>query len=186
MRASTVRVIAWPAVEPVSLADAKAQLGMMADHNDFDAFLVDKLAAARELAEARLGQSLALKQYRATYTDPNVTDLVLPNPPLVVDEDHEISVTVDGVALDAEEYTVNADFRPAVLELDETPSGDVVVEYWAGPTPGEPFSRMLKSAILLYVTHQFENRGVLAANGSAELPQAFETLLAAASHNGGY
>ena len=45
---------------------------------------------------------------------------------------------------------------------------------------------MLKSAILAYVTHSFENRGVLATDSAAELPQAFETLLAASSWNGGY
>jgi hypothetical protein len=45
---------------------------------------------------------------------------------------------------------------------------------------------MLKSAILAYVDHQFNNRGVLASDSATELPQAFDTLLAASSWNGGW
>jgi hypothetical protein len=38
----------------------------------------------------------------------------------------------------------------------------------------------------MYVEHMFSNRGVLAENSAAELPQGFETLLASLSHNGGW
>jgi hypothetical protein len=44
----------------------------------------------------------------------------------------------------------------------------------------------IRSALLAYVNHQFENRGVLNTEGGGELPQAFETLLAASSWNGGW
>jgi hypothetical protein len=45
---------------------------------------------------------------------------------------------------------------------------------------------MIRSAILAFVNHQFENRGVLNTEGGGELPHAFEALLAASSWNGGW
>jgi hypothetical protein len=52
--------------------------------------------------------------------------------------------------------------------------------------PGTEIEPTLKSALLMYVAHAFENRGILADGSSAELPQGFETLLAASSWNGGW
>jgi hypothetical protein len=62
----------------------------------------------------------------------------------------------------------------------------VVVTYWAGVEPGDAIDPLLRSAMLAYVDHQFNNRGVLASESSTELPQAFETLLAASSWSGGW
>jgi hypothetical protein len=62
----------------------------------------------------------------------------------------------------------------------------VVVTYWAGVEPGDTVDPLLRSAILAYVDHQFNNRGVIATDGATELPQAFDTLLAASSWNGGW
>lgn len=173
-------------VEPVTLDEAKAQLGMMPEQVDFDALLAGQIATAREFLEARLGRSLVLKKYRAKWKKPAGRRFVLPRPPLVVDETHALAVTVDGDELAGSEYEAEADAMPAYVELDASPAGEVVIEYWAGPTEAQPVSRRLKSAILLYVVHLFENRGVLAANSSVELPQAFEALLASESHSGGW
>ena len=173
-------------VEPVSLLEVKAQLGLMPEQTDFDALLAGQVATAREFLESRLGRSLVLKKYRAKWKRPSGPKFVLPRPPLVVDEDHELLVTVDGDELAGTEYEVEVDAMPAYIQLDAAPSGEVVIEYWAGPTAAQPVSRKLKSAILLYVVHLFENRGVLAANSSVELPQAFEALLASESHTGGW
>jgi hypothetical protein len=81
---------------------------------------------------------------------------------------------------------LEADAEPAYVDLSAHPEGEVVVEFWAGPAPGSPVSKRVKSAVLMYVEHQFTNRGVLATDSSAELPQGFETLLASLSHSGGW
>jgi uncharacterized phiE125 gp8 family phage protein len=173
-------------VEPVSLAQAKAQLGMMPEQTDFDALLAGQIATAREFLEARLGRSLVLKKYRAKWKNPAGRKFALPRPPLVVDETHAMVVSVDGDELAGSEYEAEADAMPAYVEFDAAPQGELVVEWWAGPTAGRPVSQKLRSAILLYVVHLFENRGILAAGSSVELPQAFEALLASESHTGGW
>ena len=181
----TVRVLQWPVVEPVSLTDAKLQCGMLADVTEFDRFLLDKISAARRLVERRLSVTLVATQYRATWqTGGDVLDL--PAPPVLISGTYPITVTVDGTALASTDYEVDQDAFPATLTLDTATTSKVVVTYWAGVAPGGVIEPMVRSAILAYVNHQFENRGVLNTEGGGELPQAFETLLAASSWNGGW
>lgn len=181
----TIRVLQWPLVEPVSLTEAKAQCGLLEDVTEFDRFLLDKVAAARRLVESRLDATLVATQRRATWRDGGKV-LHLPAPPVLISGTYQIAVTVDGVALDASAYEVDEDAFPATVTLDDATKEKVVVTYWAGVAPGTPIEPMIRSAILAYVNHQFENRGVLNTEGGGELPQAFETLLAASSWNGGW
>ena len=181
----TIRVLQWPVVEPVSLTEAKAQCGMLADVTEYDRFLLDKLAAARRLVESRLSVTLVATQRRATWRDGGKV-LHLPAPPVLISGTYPITVTVDGVALASADYEVDEDAFPATITLDTATDEKVVVTYWAGVAPGGMIEPMVRSAILAYVNHQFENRGVLNTEGGGELPQAFETLLAASSWNGGW
>lgn len=183
-RPDTFRVLEWPVIEPVSLAEAKAQLGMMADQTEHDQFIVDKIAAARRLVETRLGITLVATKYRATWKETYEKVVHLPAPPLLQASGYDIDVTIDGDS--TEEFTVDTDAIPGQIEFGAGGTGDLVVEYWGGVVPGTRIDPMIRSAILLYVTHLFENRGVLAADSTVELPQAFETLLAASSWNGGW
>lgn len=181
----TIRVLQWPVVEPVTLTEAKAQVGMMPDQVEFDRFLLDKIAAARRLVEKRLAVTLVATQYRATWKAGGSV-LHLPAPPVLISATYPIAVTVDGVALSAGDYEVDQDAFPATLTLDTSTAGKVVVTYWGGVAPGGMIEPTVRSAILAYVNHQFENRGVMNTEGGGELPQAFETLLAASSWNGGW
>lgn len=181
---TSLRVLEWPVLEPVSLGDVKAQLSMMADHTEHDRFLMDKVATARRLIEKRLGITMVATKYRATWKGGYPAIVQLPAPPLLVASGYDLDVTIDGEA--TEDYTTDTDSTPGEIEFDTPGTGDLVVEYWGGVVPGEIVDPLLKSAILLYVMHQFDNRGVLAADSAVELPQAFETLLAASSWDGGY
>lgn len=186
MRPDTLKVTVHPTDEPVTLEEAKAQLAIVQEVDDWDEFLEEKIAAARELVEVRLGQALAVKKYRAKWKALDGKRLTLPNPPLLMDAEHPLTITVDGQELDEADYEIEEDAEPAYIDLEEHPTEEVVVEYWAGPAGSSGTPRRLKSAILMYVEHQFTNRGVLAADSSVELPQAFETLLASLSHSGGW
>lgn len=181
----TIRVLQWPVVEPVSLTEAKLQVGLLADATEYDRFLLDKLAAARRLVESRLSVTLVATQYRATW-QAGGSVLDLPAPPVLISATYPLTVTVDGVAVSANDYEVDEDSFPATLTLDTATTAKTVVTYWGGIAPGSPIEPMIRSAILAYVNHQFENRGVLNTEGGGELPQAFETLLAASSWNGGW
>jgi len=185
MKPDTIRVVEWPVVEPVTLSEAKAQVGLMPDQTEHDRFLHDKIAAARRLIEKRLGITLVATQYRATWKA-GAAVLHLPYPPVLIDAGHALAVTVDGDAVSSGDYEVDEDSFPATVDLDQAQTGKVVATYWAGLAPGASVCPMLKSALLAYVNHAFEHRGVMDATGGAELPQAFETLLAASSWNGGW
>lgn len=171
-----------PVVEPVSLAEVRAQLRMTPDQTDEDAFLLGAIATARRLIERRLGISLVATRYRATWPA-GVVVLELPNPPLLLDDDHGITVTVDGQAAD---FNVDADLRPAELELETPADGTVVVTYWAGVAPGTGIAPQLRSALLMYVGHLYSNREASSTEPPAAVPMAFETLLASESVNGGW
>ena len=185
MRPDTITLLEGPVVEPVSLREARQQVGLMDDQTEFDVLLLRAIATGRRLIEKRLGMSLVATHYRASWkTAPAVLDL--PNPPLLLDEDYPLEVTVDGDEVDAEDYEVDSYARPATVNFDSQPTGKVVAIYWAGVAPGVEIEPTIKSALLMYVTHAFENRAILADGPTAELPQGFETLLAASSWNGGY
>jgi len=181
----TVRVLQWPLVEPVSLTEAKAQVSISQDQTEHDRFLLDKVAAARRLVESRISVTLVSTQYRATWRTGGKV-LYLPAPPVLISATYPITITVDGTALSESDYEVDQDAFPAIVTLDNETTDKIVVTYWAGVAPGSTIEPMVRSAILAYVNHQFENRGVLNTEGGGELPQAFETLLAASSWNGGW
>jgi uncharacterized phiE125 gp8 family phage protein len=185
MRPTTFRMIQAPAEEPVTLTEAKAQVGLLAAQTDFDSLLAGAIAAGRRVIERRLGISLVATQYRAKWPAGSVV-LYLPAPPLLVDQSHPISVTVGGVALAASDYELEADAMPAELELDTRAADQVVVEYWGGVADAQDVEPNLKAALLMYVEHQFNHRGVMTDSGFQELPQGFEMLLAASSYSGGY
>jgi uncharacterized phiE125 gp8 family phage protein len=183
MRPKTIRLIESPVVEPVSLAEVKEQIGLSADQLDFDRMLIGATATARRLIERRLGVSLVATRYRAKYPAGAVV-LELPNPPVLVDADHPLEITIDGEALGVNDYELEED--ASEIELDSPAAEDVVVTYWAGVAPGQKIAPQLRSCILLYVAHVFKNREAVATDGAqpAEIPLAFETLLASESVTG--
>jgi uncharacterized phiE125 gp8 family phage protein len=185
-RPDTLKVLTPPESEPVTLEEAKAQIGLMPDQDEHDTLLAGQIATARRLIEARLGIAILATEYRATWkTAPAV--LRLPAPPLLTGSAYGLVVTADDVELDeGDDYEVEPDAVPATIELSKGTGKRVVVTYWAGVEPGDQIDPLLRSAILAYVEHQFNNRGVIATDGSTELPQAFDTLLAASSWNGGW
>jgi uncharacterized phiE125 gp8 family phage protein len=184
-RPDTLKVISHPEVEPVTLADARAQIGLFDDQVDHDRFLMSAISTARRLVESRLGIALVATRFRATWREaPEL--LRLPVQPLLLASGFDLEVEAGDEELDEEDYELDSDAVPASIDLKRGIGKKVVVTYWAGVAPGEPIDPMLRSALLAYVDHQFNNRGVLASESSTELPQAFETLLAASSWNGAW
>lgn len=185
MRPKTLRIIQAADSEPVSLEEAKTQVGLLDEQTDFDSFLAGAISAGRRLIEQRLGITLAPTNYRAKW-DAGVVVLTLPAPPLLTGSAYDLTVTVGGVALSESEYEVEEDAMPAEVTLDARAADQVVVEYWAGASDPTDIEPNLRAALLMYVEHQFSHRGVLTESGFQELPHGFDMLLAASSHSGGY
>jgi hypothetical protein len=180
-----VEVLIHPVVEPVSLADAKSQIGLLSEQDEHNFFIAQKVSTARRYIEKRLGITMVATKLRGVWRQcPRV--VALPAPPLLVDGDHPVSVTVDGQPVQPADYTVDADVRPGEIALEVAASGKLVVEWWAGKLPGFILCPMLHSAILMYVDHAFRNRGVLADDQTIVLPMGFDDLLAASSWSGRY
>lgn len=184
-RPATLRVIERPADEPVTLAEVKTQVGLMEDQEDFDAMLEAAIATARRVIEQRLGITLLATQYRATWPAGSKV-LHLPGSPLLEGSAYPVTVTVGDDELDEAAYEVEADAMPATITLEATAGEKVTVTYWGGHEAAEDLEPQLRSAVLMYVDHLFENRGVLAEGGNVELPAGFEMLLASCSYSGGY
>lgn len=180
-----VDVVTPPVVEPVSLADAKRQIGLSDDQDEHNAFIVQKISTARRLIEKRLRITMVATKFRAVWRSCPVV-IQLPAPPLLVDNDHPVTVTVDGDTIPGTDYTVDADLRPGEITLGRSMFGKLIVEWWAGRPAGFVLCPLLHSAILMYVETQFRNRGVLVDDQREVLPIGFDDLLAASSWSGRY
>lgn len=198
MRLRSLVVVTPPTVEPVSLREAKAQLGLVADQQDDDELIVSQIATARRLCEQRLGVALAVQQLRArwepsadgwriTADGRGVASLILPRTPALSGGSYTVAVDVDGVAIPGSGYTFDTDAgeirftsRPIVPD-----AGTLTVTYWAGPVGR--VAPQIRSAILLTVGHLFLHReAVVTGTIVAELPLAVDALLASESVTGRY
>jgi hypothetical protein len=208
----SLRQLSEPEVEPVSLAAAKGQVGLLPEQSDDDALLLRLISTGRRLVEQRLGVTLATRQFRATfdhdlyrhghghdhchhdhayYQGYGRLGLRIPSPPLLVDGTHPLVVTVGGVTISSTTYTVDSDSTPAVIRFSIWPTFDddtpLVVTYWAGPALAGRIEPAAESVILLYVAHGFKNReGVIVGTIASPLPVGIETLLASISITGAY
>jgi uncharacterized phiE125 gp8 family phage protein len=194
--------VAAPALEPVSLDEAKAQLRILKDFTDDDLFVQGLVATGRRVVERRLGITLMATQFRATFADP--LDLLtnrhesnwwgwsdtleLPYGPLLVDASHPVSITAGGVALASSAYTVDADSRPGRIRLASPGNNSqMIVLYWAGYSSADLVPPTIKSAILLLVGHYWLHReSVVTGTISQELDQGLNMLLAAEAITGLY
>lgn len=208
----SLKQLSEPEVEPVSLAAAKGQVGLLPEQSDDDALLLLLISTGRRLVEQRLGVTLATRQFRATF-EPHIRGyghghdhhhqdhtyylghgqlgLRIPAPPLLVDGTHPLTITVAGVSINANTYTIDADSTPAVIRFNTWPTFDedspLVVTFWAGPVLAGRIEPAAETVILLYLAHGFRNReGVVVGTIGSPLPMAIETLLASISVTGAY
>jgi len=162
-----------PDVEPVTLADAKANLRL--DHDGEDALIGSLIRAAREEIEASCGLALIDQSWRLTLDrlPPSGRVLLRRHPVREVQ-----SVTVfgsDGEAslVDPAFFSLDAHARPARLHFHTTPTPGAVlngveIDFVAGfGEAGTDVPDLIKRAILLLVAHWYEFR---AAFGAAEQP----------------
>lgn len=197
MRLRSLVVATQPVVEPVSLAAAKAHLGLVVEQEEDHGQILAMIAAARRLIERRLGVALAPQQLRARFDMADgqgwsrgpagigPATLRLPVAPVLAGQAYPVAVDVDGVAVSGSAYTVDAD-GGALRFSSPPPVSDLAtltVTYWAGQ---EQIAPQLRSALLLYVGHLYAHREAASTEAVAEVPMAFEALLASESVSGSW
>lgn len=183
-----------PAVEPVTLAEAKAHLRV--DDSGSDSEITAMIQAAREWVEAYLDRTLVNTQWVMRldkFPDDGTQDVPLPRPPMAT------SGTATAVALTfTYETGTTATYSTASYRVDRnaTPGSiktlygqtwpphlwddnAISVTWWAGyGATGASVPAAIRHAILMLVGHWYENRStVLVGSTSKPLELAVESLL---------
>jgi uncharacterized phiE125 gp8 family phage protein len=186
-----------PAVEPVTLAEAKVQCRV--DGTDEDAYISSLITAAREYVENVLDLSLITQVWEARYDCFPLWEIILPRPPMqaatvtVVYRDEagaNNTITSAANAFQVDAYATPGRIYPLYEGVWPAVRGDensVTVRWTAGyGASGASVPATVKSLIMLLVAHWYEMRQPVVAGYSQVLPvpQTFETLLAASGWGG--
>jgi uncharacterized phiE125 gp8 family phage protein len=170
-----------PAVEPVTLAEAKAHLRV--DTADDDTYIAAIIKAAREWCEEYLDRSLVHTQWTMRM-DSFPHEFVLPRPPMATSG----TVTATTITYTLETQAVET-LDPATYRVDrhDTPGrirvvyagtwpahlfdeNSVTVTWWGGyGADGTSVPAAIKHAMLFLIAHFYENR--MPVVGTGAVPQ---------------
>lgn len=158
----TLTILAPPAEEPVSLAEAKAFLRVT--HDAEDALIGRLVTAARQRIEAELGLALVETGFTETLDAWALTRTgaarLSRGPLLSVEE-----IRVDGEVLDEDRYAARLATRPGLVAPDgaglpnpQSVHGGVEIDFTAGFGAAEDVPAPLCQAILVLAAHAYEHR----------------------------
>jgi len=183
-----------PAVEPVTLAEAKAHLRV--DTSDDDAYVQNLVTSAREWCEQYLDRTLVHTQWVMRFDkfpDSGIEPVELPRPPMVMSGTATaVTVTFTQEAgptstYSTAEYRVDRNATPgAILPIygsTWTPhrqdDNAISVTWWAGyGASGSSVPAAIRHAILMLVGHWYEFRtSVLTGSISKEVEFGVKSLL---------
>lgn len=176
-----------PALEPVTLADAKHFLRI--EHDDDDDVIAALIAAARVHVEAKTRRTLINQTWRLT-RDVWPAAGVLPILPVPLRAVTAIGVyrddgmlqmlDIDMVQLDRGAAPAMLMFERGALPAPGRISGSIEIDIEVGyGDAAEDVPAPLRQAIRLLVAHWYENRRLIAASGEvASMPVSVSSLIA--------
>jgi len=174
-----IKVITAPTAEPITLAEAKANLRVVFDDEDAD--ITRMIRAARQMAEERLNRAL-MPQVLAFGADGFCGALRVPRPPLrqldsvkYIDSDGT-EQTLAGAA-----YLVDGFSEPPMISAAyNTPwpttraqPGAVVVQYQAGYADAASVPEPIRQWMLLAIGAFYEHRSMVNEGQTYALPDEF-------------
>jgi len=180
-------LLAGPAEEPVSLAEARAFLRL--DDTAEDGLVTTLIAAARLHVESLTGRALVNQSWRLVLDAwPDLPVLTLPVSPLV----SLVAVTAfdadgDEHAVPLGQFQLELGVTPARLLLPASIAGmpamrerlGLEIDYVAGYGTAADVPADLKRALLALVAHWFEHRDALVVAGSGVvIPAGFDRMVA--------
>lgn len=180
-------LLAGPAEEPVTLAEAKAWLKV--DGADEDALIATLITAARLHLESVTGRALVTQSWRLVLDCWPAGGVVrLPIAPMqtltairAFDEDG------DEHAIALAQFLAESGVMPARLILPATVDGmpalrqrlGIEIDYVAGFGAADAVPQELKQALLVLVAHWFEHRDAVVIAGSGTvIPIGFDRMIA--------
>ncbi len=178
---------AAPAVEPITLADAKAQLRI--DGTAEDAFIASLIVTSRLQIEAALGLALVTQEWMWSLDAwPDRREIALPLRPVQSVQSIEVK-RVAGLTetLAPSLYHLDGHANPARLVVTAPPlpvpgvvAEGIAIRFTAGfgATPGDT-PAPIRQALMMLVAHWFENREPASSGANAvSIPQTVSNLLA--------
>ncbi len=184
-----------PAVEPVTLAEAKVQCRV--DTSDDDAYISTLVSTAREYVEDVLDVSMISTVWEARYDTFPLWEIILPRPPMqnqtvtIVYRDEggtNQTLTSATGAFQIDFYVTPGRAFPVYGGVWPAVRGDensVTVSWTAGyGASGAAVPGVLKHLILLLVAHWYEARQPVVQGMQMPIPATFETLLAVSGWGG--
>jgi uncharacterized phiE125 gp8 family phage protein len=176
-----------PAVEPVTLLEAKAHLRVDEDFLDDDLYIQSLISAARHHIETVSDRTLIRSQWQMKFDLFPSRDIPLPRPPVAAGPITVSYVPINGGSpVSVQGFLEDRDSTPAVIRPqwnDFWPNArgaenDVTVTFWAGygdsphaiPTPA-------RHCALMLVGHWYANRESVIQGSMNPVPHAVEILL---------
>lgn len=182
-----------PALEPVTLTEAKAHLRV--DTTDDDVYIATLITAAREWVEQYLDRTLVHTQWAMRFDkfpDSGIEPVELPRPPMVV-SGTATAVTVTFTqeqgstsTYSTAEYRVDRHATPGTIlpiyGSTWTPhrqdDNSIAVTWWAGyGANGASVPAAIRHAMLMLIGTWFERRAAADSMGGAEVPFGVRALL---------
>ena len=198
MRYRSLTTETAPAVEPVSVSEAKAHLRV--DISDDDAYIGALITAARRYCEEYLDRALVSQQLTVRM-DTFPYEFELPRPPMAtsgtltattvtyaLDPGSSGTATPTTTTLSASSYRVDRDSTPGRIRTvygGSWPShlsdpNSVTVTWWAGyGAAGSDVPQSIRHAMLMLIGHLYENRQAAVATGAVpqDVPFGVKALL---------
>ena len=198
MRYRSLTTETAPAVEPVSVSEAKQHLRV--DIDDDDTYIGSLITAARKYAEEYLDRALVSQQLTMRL-DTFPYEFELPRPPMAtsgtltataityaLDPGSASTATPTTTTLSSTSYRVDRDDTPGKIRTvyngtwpsHLTDPNAVTVSWWAGyGSAGSDVPQAIRHAILMHVAHLYESRQAAVATGAVpqNVPFGVKALL---------
>lgn len=179
----SMTMTAAPAAEPVTLAEAKAQLRVDGDHDD--SFISSLIITSRLQIEAALGLALVTQSWRLILDAwPLGPAIEMPMRPVQsVSAVSALTLGEPEVTLAPTMYILDGNASPARIILTAAPSTldlaarGLAIDFTAGFGDAAAVPQNIKQALLLLVTHWYEKREPRDDGSITAIPEAVSTLL---------
>lgn len=177
----TLKLIAAPATEPVTLAEAKAHLRV--DLSDDDDYITALIVAARWAAESATGRALMTQTWDLLLDAFPQKEILIGKLP-IQSITHVKYYDGDGAlqTMDSADYALDADALPGWLlpaygeswPVTQDTANAVMVRFVAGYADSASVPQPIKHWILMYLGQLYQQREPVVAGASvAALPRAF-------------
>lgn len=180
---ASYQLVTGPAVEPITLNEAKAYLRV--DTTVEDSLITALIVAARRQVEARTLRPLCSQTWKYFLDSSEIQNLIYLNkaPVTNIDSITYIDPNGDSQTIDSSNYSKDLNANPAKIEIKNMPSiiqglAVMSIQFDCGYGGASDVPQDIKQAMLFIIGHLYENRqDVLTGSQVNEMPMASQFLL---------